>query len=201
MGTLRGTKNAQGTTDETCQLCRKGVSGDTTKWFAGTAPHRVLHFFLPNIDSHVAVDVIYAIGDQPGARRLSRECRLQRRQQRRTEEIEFACLVFCTSTSPSSRRKIKRTYRAIAECPTSTRQCLLLRGHFHPRFDFVRIMALAENTPCCGCKHRVQLLIHGAWPQNHAALSTTHFAPKPGPARAVEVGGNAASPFIRFWSR
>ena len=72
MGPLRGSENAQGTTDETCQLCRKGVSGDTTKWFAGAARHRILHFFLPNIDTHVPVDAIYAIGDQPGATRLSR---------------------------------------------------------------------------------------------------------------------------------
>ena len=132
MGTLRGSKNAQGTTDETCQLCSKGVSGDTTKWFAGTAPHRVLHFFLPNIDTHVAVDVICAIGDQPGARQLSPEHRLQRQQKWRTEKIELVSLVFCTSPSPSSRRKIKRTYRAIGECAASTRPGLTLRDYFHP---------------------------------------------------------------------
>ena len=132
MGTLRGSKNAQGTTDETCQLCSKGVSGDTTKWFAGTAPHRVLHFFLPNIDTHVAVDVIYAIEDHPGATRLSGERRLQTHQIWPTHKNTPVILVVRTWTCAEQSPKINSTYRAIGECSTSTRPGLSLRGHFHP---------------------------------------------------------------------
>ncbi len=107
MGTLRGSENAQGSTDETCQLCRKGNSDDATKWSAGAAPHRILNLFLPNIDTHVAVDVNYAVGDQPGAARLSRASCLRTHQKRPTHKNTPVILVIRTWTCAEQPRKIK----------------------------------------------------------------------------------------------